>query len=278
MKGIIYSDLDGTILDAERYTWYPAKAGFHWAKEEGIDIVLNTSKTWREVEEWRECFELDTPAIVENGGAVVLSDHHSFAHQSGQRSLGSFRIQEIGTPIHAFFSTFERIRNEGDFHCQAVIEMSTEEFASKTGLDHEEAENALDREFTIPVEFYGNKARRQEFISWCSGSELSVHEGGSFIHLQKDCDKGTAVRWLTKQYRNEYDTCFTAAVGDRPNDLPMFREVDYAFAVQNPDETHDEQFQSSHGPEIDLIDEIGPAGWSEAVARFLDVLEEEHSF
>ncbi len=273
MKGLFYTDLDGTLLDHETYEWRSARTGLKWCQEENVDVIPCTSKTWPEVKVIRDRIGLDTPAIVENGGAVVLSRDHTFAHESGQRVLNQFRVHEFGDAAAQIQSEFHEIRNRGDFKCQSALNMSPEVFAGKTNLDRDEAKRALNRNYTVPVLWLESEQRKQEFISWCVAGDITVQEGGRFLHLQRGCDKGGAIEWLTERYREKFDEVRTGGIGDSQNDIPMLKSVDRSFAVQQPDGTiHPRILDEVNG--VETIDEIGPNGWTDAADLFLDWMME----
>ncbi len=274
MRGLFFTDLDGTLLDHETYEWRPARTGLQWCREEDVDVIPCTSKTWEEVRLIRERIELDTPAIIENGGAVVLSRDHTFAHEPAQRVGDRYRFQEFGDAAAQIQSEFHEIRQRGDFKCQSVLKMSPEVFAGKTNLDREQAERALNRQFTVPVLWLESEQRKQEFISWCVGSDIEVHEGGRFLHLQRNCDKGKAIRWLNEKYEEEHGTLLTGAIGDSQNDISMLATVDRAFVVQQPNGKHDQQILN-HLEQVQTIDQIGPEGWTEGADQFLEWLADQ---
>lgn len=274
MRGIFFTDLDGTLLDHETYEWRPARTGLQWCREEEVDVVICTSKTWEEVKLIRERIDLHTPAIIENGGAVVLSRDHTFAHEPGQRVEDRFRFQEFGDAAAQIQSEFHEIRQRGDFKCQSALQMSPEVFAGKTNLDREEAERALNRLFTVPVLWLESEQRKQEFISWCIGSDIQVQEGGRFLHLQRGCDKGRAINWISDKYNKEHGSLPTGAIGDSHNDIPMLNEVDRSFVVQNPDGSHDKRVLEEVD-DIYAIDDIGPEGWTEGADKFLEWLVDQ---
>jgi len=274
MRGLFFTDLDGTLLDHETYEWRSARTGLEWCRTEEVAVIPCTSKTWSEVTLIRDRIGLETPAIVENGGAVVLSRDHTFAHEPGQRVEDEFRFHEFGDSAAQIQSEFHEIRQRGDFKCQSALNMSAEVFAGKTNLDIEEAERALERQFTVPVLWMESDQRKREFVSWCIGSDMNVQEGGRFLHLQRGCDKGRAVRWLTDTYREEYgEKIGTGGIGDSQNDVAMLQVVDRPFAVQKPGREHDQRILD--GVEnLELMDAVGPEGWTDAADAFLEWLED----
>ena len=69
---LVFSDLDGTLLDHESYSFAPARAALAALAEIGAGVVLATSKTAAEVAPLRAALGLaGWPAIVENGAGLL---------------------------------------------------------------------------------------------------------------------------------------------------------------------------------------------------------------
>jgi len=64
---IIFTDLDGTLLDHHSYSWRAAEPALKQLREKQIPLVLCTSKTAAEVSQLHRELELTTPFIVETG-------------------------------------------------------------------------------------------------------------------------------------------------------------------------------------------------------------------
>ncbi len=72
MQWLVFSDLDGTLLDERTYSWAAARSGLELLAGRSVPLVLVTSKTLAEVEPLRRDMQLGDPFIVENGAAVFL--------------------------------------------------------------------------------------------------------------------------------------------------------------------------------------------------------------
>lgn len=69
---VVFSDLDGTLLDHQDYSWGPALPALKLLHDLGAGLVLATSKTAAEVCGLRDAIGFpDWPAIVENGGGLL---------------------------------------------------------------------------------------------------------------------------------------------------------------------------------------------------------------
>ena len=69
---LLFSDLDGTLLDHDSYDWSPAKPALKKLAASNIPVVLNSSKTAGEIRTVREQLGNTAPFIVENGAAVIV--------------------------------------------------------------------------------------------------------------------------------------------------------------------------------------------------------------
>ncbi|HSW51881.1 MAG TPA: mannosyl-3-phosphoglycerate phosphatase, partial [Sulfuricaulis sp.] len=61
---LVFSDMDGCLLDHHTYEWEPARPAIDTLKRFHIPLVLTTSKTRAEVEYWQRLIGLHEPAIV----------------------------------------------------------------------------------------------------------------------------------------------------------------------------------------------------------------------
>ena len=69
---LIFSDLDGTLLDHYSYQSTAAQPTLKQLHDAKIPVILNTSKTLAELNIIRAELELETPFIIENGAAIYI--------------------------------------------------------------------------------------------------------------------------------------------------------------------------------------------------------------
>ena len=74
MKTIIFTDLDGTLLDDASKSHTPAVPAIRLVEERGIPLIFCSSKTRAEIEYYREKIGNRHPFIVENGGAIFIPE------------------------------------------------------------------------------------------------------------------------------------------------------------------------------------------------------------
>jgi len=69
---LIFTDLDGTLLDAETYSWQEAGEALDLCRRHRVPVILASSKTRAEIEILRDRMMLSDPFISENGGGIFL--------------------------------------------------------------------------------------------------------------------------------------------------------------------------------------------------------------
>ncbi|NIA19550.1 MAG: HAD hydrolase family protein [Xanthomonadaceae bacterium] len=253
MTLIIFTDLDGTLLDRESYSWEPARTALERCRQSRVPVVAVTSKTLAETRVLSEEIGLDPRFIFENGGGICLED-------GGYLPLGI----PYGKLRHDFAILATR------FHLRGMGDMSIPELVQMTGLTRGEALLAKERLFSEPFLYVGDELAELEAAA--AGQGLQVIRGGRFYHLMAEKQsKGNAVRKWVQQFGDNFDRLlFTAALGDSPNDFSMLAVVDYPFLVRQ----ENGQSVSCSLESIARTRDVGPAGWSEAVMQLLDNLSD----
>ena len=78
-NNVIFTDMDGTLLDHDTYSFEAARPTLASLKEQNIPVIPTTSKTYAELIVLRDTIGLDGPFIVENGAAIYIP--HGFFKQ-----------------------------------------------------------------------------------------------------------------------------------------------------------------------------------------------------
>jgi mannosyl-3-phosphoglycerate phosphatase len=261
---VVYSDLDGTLLDHHTYSFAPALPALDALKERGIPLVLCSSKTRAEMIPLHRELGLEAPFIAENGGGVFAPEGNPLAGGDAWREAGEgWRVLEIGLPISELRSRAEGFLKR--LGLKSFGQLSDREVAGLTGLSKQQAALARQREFNEPILPPSDETRGQELIAAAREAGLQVTRGGRFWHLLGGGDKGKAVRLLEVLYAKRDPELTTMALGDAPNDLPMLAAVDRPVLVA--------QAGGGHAPlELEGLEReplAGPAGFNHAVLAAL---------
>ncbi|MGD8353589.1 MAG: HAD-IIB family hydrolase [Pseudomonadota bacterium] len=262
---IVFTDLDGTLLDHKSYSVRAALPAVDLLIRRGCPIVPVSSKTAPEIRRWVRLLDLDGPFISENGcGIYIPVDCFSTMPEGAGQHDGEWQIS-LGTGIDEVRSALQKLARSAGFAFRTVDQMSREELSSLTGLEGEELDHCLAREYDLPFVISGNPDLGQIAEK---AREVGLHftRGGRFYHLTGGCHKGKAVRLLANLYRMEKADPVFIGIGDSFNDLPMFEVVDKAFLVQKPDGTYDSLVPENAARRVEGA---GPAGWRAAVEEVM---------
>lgn len=266
---IIFTDLDGTLLDHKTYAFAAALPALDLIKEKGIPLVFCSSKTRAEIECWRARLENVHPFISENGGGIFiplsyfLADHIDAVWPKTEM-INRYFVLSLGTPYPVLREALEELQGNG-FEVKGFGEMSAAEVSEITGLSLEEARLAKEREFDEPFIFCGDQAKVGALLA--SIQEKGLRYGqGRFYHLMGDNDKGKAVEILRELFQRKFGDIVTIGLGDSPVDFPMLEKVGYPILVRNYKGEHDQRIRL---PNLIRAEGVGPGGWNEAVLKLI---------
>ena len=263
---LVFTDLDGTLLDHRTYSFEPAQPALRWLRESGIPLIICTSKTRAEVEEIRAALGNTDPFIVENGGAVFVPEGYFSIELPASRKDSGYLVIELGTSYPQILKGFFRIKERLPGRLRGFSDLTIEDVARLTGLSLEEAARAKKREYDEPFVLDDPATNLDVVKEIVESAGLSITRG-RFFHLTGDNDKGRAVRLVKDLYtRTDGIAPRSIGLGDSPNDLPLLENVDFPVLVQKPG--------GQYEPSIRLNNLVfppgeGPIGWSVAVRELV---------
>ncbi len=249
---VVFSDLDGTLLDHETYSWASAEPALALLKQLGIPVVLASSKTAAELEVLQAQIGLMSyPAIVENGAGVIGRGPDVEADNTAYGRLREI-LSLIPSDLRIQFKGF------GD--------MSTDEVARATGLPTDIAKLAQARAFSEPGIWSGNLDEQAQFIQELSGHGVSARAGGRFLTLSFGSTKKDRMDEIIALYSPQV----SVALGDAPNDTEMIENADYGFIVSNPHHPPMPRLKGEEEGRVQRTEAPGPEGWNAAITAFLE--------
>src|SRR5208283_234983 len=147
---LLFTDLDGTLLDSDTYAWEAARAAIDRLRADGIPWVFVTSKTRAEVEFWRRATGNSHPYIVENGAALVIPQGYFPSPVPDSRSREGWDVVEWGTPYPDLVDALKRAADKSRCRVRGFFQMTAEQIALETKLPLEQARLAQMRQFDEP--------------------------------------------------------------------------------------------------------------------------------
>lgn len=258
-KLIVFTDLDGTLLDHDTYSWLPAVPALDEMKSRGVPLVLASSKTAYELVALRKELGFEhCPAIVENGAGLLPA--YEEPEQNAQQHIQILAaLSQLPLALRAQYEGFS--------------DWSDAECAEKTGLPLEQAKSARQRQFSEPGLWSGTQDELHDFETKLAEKGISARQGGRYLTLSFGATKAD---WMSKILDDFDPRPLTMALGDAPNDVEMIVEADFGVIIKN---THgagilkqDEATEAS----IVRTTQSGPTGWNlEVQARLKQLYEEE---
>jgi len=268
---VIFTDLDGTLLDHATYRWAAARTAMVALRRSAVPLVIVTSKTCAEVRPILRSLRRREPFVVENGGAIYLPEGYFPFRVPGAAGAwrGWLRVA-LGTSRRRLVAALGRAARRAGVRVRSFSQMSTSEVAERAGMTLPEARCARQREFDEPfVVMDGADSAWERLRNEIRRQGLQQTRGSRFFHVLGQSDKGTAVHKLLGWYRRARGANVPAVgLGDSPNDIPMLRAVDVPILVARPGGRYDEETLAAVA-RVRRAGGVGPRGWNRAVLRLL---------
>lgn len=261
-KMILFSDLDGTLLDETGYSFHGALPALSLVQAQAIPLILCSSKTRAEIEAYRLGMRNDHPFISENGGGIFIPQGY-FSGPLEAEASGGYWLITLGKPYAEIRNRFVALRQELGAKVRGFADMTAEEVAVLTGLSCEAASLAKQRDFDEPFIFDGAPDGR--FLQAIEDAGLRWTQGRIF-HILGNHDKGRAVEILKSLYRRKHGAISSIGLGDGFNDLSMLQAVDHPVLVRHEDGSFDSRITITG---LVKTQSPGPQGWNEAVLQLL---------
>ncbi|MCM7512640.1 mannosyl-3-phosphoglycerate phosphatase-related protein [Enterobacter hormaechei] len=257
---LVFTDLDGTLLDFHTFDWQPAAAWLERLQDEQVPVILCSSKTVSEMNDIQQELGLvGLPYVAENG-AVIQPDvrWENAARFISEKQHGGIRefIERVRLELHLKFTTFDDVD-------ERVV-------AEWTGLSRPRSVLARQHEASVTLIWRDSDGQMQRFAQLLAGQGLKIVQGARFWHiLDARCGKDVAVNWLVERYRQRDGSDFTTlGLGDGPNDAPLLDSVDYAVVVKGFNRAGI-SLKNDSPARVYHTRLSGPAGWREGLDYFL---------
>ncbi|WP_454745554.1 HAD-IIB family hydrolase [Ciceribacter selenitireducens] len=253
---VVFTDLDGTLLDHETYSYDAALPALAALRARGIPLVLASSKTEAEMRPIANSIGIDHPMIVENGAGIANLPGHDAKESNHFDSLRRF-LQALPEPLAGLFQGF------GDW--------SVEEVAARTGLPPAAARLAKHRRFSEPGLFAGNAEQKAEFCAHLDAIGYQAVQGGRFLTLMPKTSKAERMAEVIAHYRDvSGEPVRSVALGDAPNDLAMLEAAERGFIIANPAHAPLPVTERERMGFISRSRKAGPEGWNESILRLVE--------
>ena len=255
---IVFSDLDGTLLDHATYSWQAAVPALEALKERGIPLILASSKTSAEIAELRaETGFADCPAIVENGAGLL-------------EPAGAGHAPDDDRVHRALIAALNALPPELRGKFTGFSDWTVDEVADRTGLPPKDAARAAMRRFSEPGLWSGSPRDRSRFEALLARQGITARQGGRYLTLSYGATKADRMREIAARYASGDESPRMIALGDAPNDIEMLETADIGVIVANPHAKPLPELDGEKAGRIARTQKPGPEGWNESVLRIIE--------
>jgi mannosyl-3-phosphoglycerate phosphatase len=264
-KVVIFTDLDGTLLDSATYSYRSALPALELLQQKRIPLIFCSAKTRAEQETYHNRLDIFDPFIVENGGAIFIPQGYFPFHFDQDKTIGRYSVIELGMTYPEIRAILERIRSQMGVEFRGFGDMGPEEVARETGLELKAAWQAKQREYDETVKLKGSPEEIKKVLSAITKAGLNYAHGGRYYNVMGPNDKGKATTILIDLFRKKLGQTRTVGIGDSLNDLPMLSVVDIPILVQKMDGS----WEDINLPRLHKVQGIGPKGWNRAIKEMV---------
>jgi len=269
-KFVIFSDLDGTLLDNETYCFQAAAKALDIVSSKNIPLVLCSSKTPKEIELYKRLLDNNCPFISENGGGIFIPNTYFSTEFAYDREVDGYKVIDLGASREILSATLRSISKETGIQIKGFSDMNVSEIAHLTALDEDRAKLAIVRDHSEPFIILEDEKYAATIEDKINLKGYRHTKGGRFHHILGENDKGKAVKILSNLYKSEFRDIKTVGLGDSLNDLPMLKAVDIPILVQKPGGSYDPKIKVSN---LIYADGIGPCGWNSSILKLFKDLD-----
>ena len=261
---IVFTDLDGTLIDFETYSAEITTPRVRALLAAGIPVVFCSSKTRGEQRALMQKMGIDTLGIVENGSGIYVPQNSDlFADQNDLPLPDGGRLIQLGTPTAVIQEKIKTVSASLEIDLKPYASLSNQALAAVTGLTLDAAGRARQRDFSETLTAKLEPTQWAEVQNAFACHDLQCLCGGRFYTVSAaNSHKGTALIKTVEAFAAQRSApVLSVAIGDSSNDVDMLKAADLPYFVQQPSGAwHEIDF-----PGVHRIPAVGPAGWLEAI-------------
>jgi mannosyl-3-phosphoglycerate phosphatase len=264
---LIFTDLDGTLLDHDSYSFSAALPALQRLRRMCIPLIPVTSKTLAELQSLMHELGNPHPCIAENGGLIAVPSGY-FNNIDSDTTDAGYRMIRLSPAYADILETAQQLRAGQRFRFRGFSDMSAGEVAETTGLTIAQAQLAKRRLCSEPVLWLDTPAALERFRHALTPRGLQLVQGGRFWHLTGRQNKAGAMERLCEHYRTNGLARFeTVALGDSPNDITMLQTADIPIVIRRRD---GRCLSLPAGTPVACSELPGPGGWNQMMLRLLE--------
>lgn len=262
MNTVIFTDLDGTFLNHDNYSFKESYEARKLVLLKKIPLIFNTSKTKDEALLLQDDVGIKEPFIIENGAAIYFPKNYNNFDLTFLDEIDNFHVFILGKEYKEILRFYNNFKDE--YKMKGFSDMSLQEVSSLTGLSINRCELSVKRGFTEPF-IIEDESKVIELSKKAKEYGIKITKGGRFYHLMgENQDKGMAIKKTIEIFEKLYDDKIKSiGLGDGQNDIAMFENVDLPIIIKN----HEGNYVAYENENVQKSTFKGAKGWNEMVLK-----------
>lgn len=256
---LVFSDLDGSLLDIHTLDWQPAAPWLMRLREAQVPVILCSSKTAAEMTQLQKTLGLEGLPLIAENGAVIQLDTRWQDDPDYPRQVTGASAEETGRIL-------DKLRADQGYKFTRFADVDERVIADWTGASRSQAGLAKLHMASETLIWRDDDDRMAAFSHDLAQYGLRFMQGARFWHVvDQQAGKDTACRWLIGQYRQRERLDFTTlGLGDGPNDAPLLDSVDFAVVIKGLNR-QGIALRDDRPQRVYHSQQEGPEGWSEGM-------------
>lgn len=281
-KSLVFTDLDGTLLD-DRYDLAGAADALDQVYAMGAVAIPVSSKTRAEMLLLRRHQRHPTPFVFENGAGIDWGDAQHWAPEMSTMPSG---MTLHGLGYAQLCQRLTRLRSELDINFCGFSELSAEKVAELTKLSLVDAGLAKRRTASEPLVWLDDQQSVAKLKQALAKHDLLLQKGGRFYTATSLRQKNDAISEIIALLNKQsWRPRRVIVCGDSPNDLSMLALADMALLFSDMVSDHGDTpglrkrmkeylMNAANPPEVLEVNGAGHESWLTAIDSSLSDLKQ----
>ena len=271
-KYLIFTDLDGTLLNHENYSLGNNKKIISRIIYNQNDIIFNTSKTFIESKNLLKILNLVNMPFSTENGAVLYFPKKKFKKIKHSYDFGKYWKYRVAKLSSLKWYKFLK-KKQKEFKFLIAQDLSFDVLKKYTNLKN--TKMMLNREASQIIIWKDSLSNLKKFKNKLKLEKNGVLiQGSRFIQISSICNKRIAKKLISHaydiQFRDKY-SMNTIAMGDSKNDIEMLNSCKYSCIIKNPSCAYPKL--RSNKKNVFKSSKLAPDGWSEVLYKLNKTLE-----
>ncbi|MBU0520446.1 hypothetical protein KJ564_16070 [bacterium] len=266
---IVFTGVEGALLQFGSFDIKEILHALDHLQRDSIPLIITSDRTIPETTAIIRHLNLTYPFIAECGAALAIPSGCFRTEFNYHRKLDDWFIIEFGLPAYDIYKAISEIRQKHNLKFECLIELEDGDVdEQKAPLTQQQFELCCQREYSVAIRIHADDDSRDNFIAQIEDLHLRIKEKDDSSIITADHDEGSAMRFLTQIYREEYnsDEIVTIGIGATWMDAPMLYTVDEPVLVRQADGLFDGRIGRRN---MKFTRYPGQIGWNQALITLL---------